>query len=129
MSWKEFQERWGEIADTIRNEAIVNPLGVKLASYLGELKTQFLPKKYRAVDRKLFMETGEEVNHLNLVTRGKVAKIKWERRWAVNFNKILQLYAFEADRRMNSLAKTYVPENTEKIRTSRITLGGKRTWN
>jgi hypothetical protein len=128
LTWKEFKTCWEEITATIREEGVMNPLGVKLGFYLGEIKTQFLPHKKKAVDRKASAEAGEVVTHLNLVTRGKVAKIKWERRWAVNFNKILQLYAFEPDQKMNKIAKTYIPENPEKLRVARITLGGKRTW-
>lgn len=128
MPWHEFKARWEEIAETIRSEVVMNPLGVKLGFYLGEVKIQFLPNKKKAVDRNASTEAGEIVNHLNLTTRGKVAKIKWERRWAVNWNKILQLFAFEPDRRINQSSKTYIPEHPEKIRIARITLGGRHSW-
>jgi 5-formaminoimidazole-4-carboxamide-1-beta-D-ribofuranosyl 5'-monophosphate synthetase len=41
ITWKEFKDRWAEITETIRTEAVYNPSGVKLAFYLGELKYQF----------------------------------------------------------------------------------------
>lgn len=128
MKWDEFKQTWEEIAATIRSEAVINPLGVKLGYYLGEIKTQFLPYKFRPLNSEGSNEAGEKVTFLNISTRGKVAKIKWERRWAVRFNKMLQFYGFEPDRKMNAIAKKYVPENPEKIRTSRVTLGGKRRW-
>jgi hypothetical protein len=121
-------ERCLEIAETIRSEGVMNPLGVKLSAYLGEIKTQFLPYRYETTDINASNEEGERIKHLNILTRGKVAKIKWERRFAVRFNQMLQFYGFEPHRDMNKLAKTYIPENIDKIRVSRTTLGGKRTW-
>lgn len=128
ISYTDFKERWMEIADTIRTESIKNPLGVKLGYYTGELKYQYLPHKFKALDNKLSAELGEEVNQLNLLTKGKVGKIKWERRWAVKFNKILQYYAYEPDRRMSKLAKEHTDSSPESIRVARNTLGGKSFW-
>lgn len=128
MEWKEFKQLWGDITQTIRNETVMNPLGVKLGSYLGELKCQFLPYNFKATDINASNETGEQVNHLNILTRGKVAKIKWERRMAGKYFKMLQLYAFEPHRQNNEISKDYIPNNADKIRVSRNTLGGRRTW-
>lgn len=128
MKYSDFKDYWEDIAFTIRSETVMNPLGVKLHYYLGETKTQFLPYKFKSVNIDASIEAGELIGNLNISTRGKVAKIKWERRQAVRFNKVLQFYGFEPDRKINTLAAKYVPENPEKIRTSRVTLGGKRTW-
>lgn len=128
LSWKEFYSAWGDIAEVIREEAITNPLGVKLGSYTGELKLQYLPYKFEAPDPVTSKELGEEVNHVNLVSRGKVGKVKWERRWAVRFNKLLQFFAFEATRELTKAAKVYIDGNPEKLRVSRNTLGGKHVW-
>jgi len=57
-----------------------------------------------------------------------VAKIKWERRWAVRFNKMLQFFAFEPTRKMNTMAKKYTDTNPDKIRVARNTLGGFSVW-
>lgn len=123
MPWVEFYANWLEIAAQIRYEAIWNPLGVKLGSYTGELKLQYLPYKFKANHAS---EDGTP--YLNLVTRDKVAKIKWERRWAVKFNKILQFYAFDETREMKAIAKNYVDLHPEKLRTARVTLGGPSVW-
>lgn len=124
MTWREFYDNWLEIAAQIRHEAIWNPLGVKLGSYVGELKLQYLPYKFKSIDHHA--EDGSA--HLNLNTREKVAKIKWERRWAVKFNKILQFYAFDETREMNRMAKKYITLHPEKLRTARVTLGGPSVW-
>lgn len=115
MTWEQFFDNWLEIAARIRQEAVHNPLGVKLGSHCGELKLQYLPYKL-------------ETEHLNLQTRGKVAKLKWERRWAVKFNKILQFYAFDPTRELGKLAKTYMDDHPEKLRVARITMGGVSVW-
>lgn len=120
MKWDFFKSRWLEIAETIRNEWVMNPLGVKLNYYLGEGKTQFLPSNFKGVDRNSTIQNGEFTNHLNILTRGKVAKIKWERRWAIRFNRMLEFFAFEPDRKMKQIAKIYIPDNMDKIRVSRM---------
>lgn len=127
LDWPSFRACWEDIAKTVQTETIFNPLGVKLPFYLGELKLQFLPYRYRAVDRHQSVELGEEVRHLNLATRGKVAKIKWERRRAVNSNKVLQYFGFCNDRKMNKLANQHLTENPERVRIARTTLGGRRS--
>lgn len=128
ISWKEFYDMWAEIADTIRNESIFNPLGVKLGSYTGEIKLQYIPYKFKAEDHNSSSELGEKVNHLNLISRGKVARIKWERRAAVKRNKMLQFFAFEPTRKLKDIAKKYTDANPEKIRVARNTLGGYSVW-
>jgi hypothetical protein len=128
INWKEFQKRWEDICETIRYESIYNPLGVKLGCYLGEIKFQYLPYKYKAYDREGSNEAGQSINYVNLVTRGKVAKVKWERRTAVKYNKILQFYAFEPHREMHQFAKEHATNNPEKIRDSRAVIGGHSVW-
>lgn len=129
LSWREFYDMWCDIAERIRYYAIYNPLGVKLGSYTGELKFQYLPHKFVAKDYHTSAQEGEEKEFLNIDSKGKVPTIKWERRWAVKFNKILQFYAFSETRAINELAKQYMNEsNNDKIRVSRNTLGGVSVW-
>lgn len=128
MKWNDFYKYWGDIAQTIREETITNPLGVKLGSYTGELKLQYMGAQFKGVDKSTSEELEKEVNHLNLMTRGKVATIKWERRWAVKFNKMLQFFAFEATREMNKMAKLHTDSNPEKLRSTRATTGGYSIW-
>jgi hypothetical protein len=127
-SWKEFSEEWADITETIREQAVTNPLGVKLGSYTGEIKLQYLPYKFEAIDYLTSQERGEKTKFLNLSTRGKVAVVKWERRWAVKFNKILQYFRFTETRDINNRAKKYIDSNPEKLRVARNTLGGYSVW-
>lgn len=129
MEWKKFYESWFDIAEQVRYEAIFNPLGFKLGSYLGELKLQYIPYKLIAIDTVTSALEGRQVPFLNIESKGKVPRIKWERRWAVKFNKILQFYAFDPTRELNRLANIYMDEdNREKIRTARVTIGGHSVW-
>ncbi len=125
MTWREFGACWDEIAETIREEAIKNPLGVKLGAYTGEIKFQFLPHKLEAHDAKLSLELGEKVPYLNINQKGKQPKIKWERKWAVKFNKMLQFFGFEPHKKMGQLTKEV---NMDSVRTSKNTLGGYSIW-
>lgn len=125
MTWENFVKRWDELAETIRYESVHNPLGVRLGAYTGELKFQYLPHKFKAPDLKGSEEIGEDINHLNISTKGKVFKLKWERRWAVKFNKMLQFFAFEPHRKTYSLIKDV---NNDSVRTARNTLGGYSIW-
>lgn len=128
MKWEDFYNNWLDIAETIREETIKNPLGVKLGSYTGELKLQYLPYKVKAVDQAVSNELGEKIDHLNITTKGKVAIIKWERRWAVKFNRMLQFFAFEPTRKLNLDAKKYIDSHPEKLRVSRAVTGGYNVW-
>lgn len=129
MEWEIFFSNWLEIAAKVRHEAIYNPLGVKLGSYLGELKLQYIPYKMKIVDYTNTVLEGEEILHRNIEEKGKVPRIKWERRWAVKFNKILQFYAFDETREMKILAGKYKKEgNADKLRVARVTIGGHSIW-
>jgi hypothetical protein len=128
ITWQEFLDIWNSIAQKVRWEAVHNPLGVKLGSYLGEIKVQFLPYKFEASDRAKSEELGEKVIHLNIIDKGKVCRIKWERRWAVKFNKILQFYAFDETRDVHTILKAYMVDNSDKLRIARVTLGGVSVW-
>jgi hypothetical protein len=128
MKWEDFSNNWLDIAETIRKEIIENPLGIKLGSYTGELKLQYLPYKQKAVDIDLSNKLGEKIDHLNITTKGKVAIIKWERRWAVKFNRMLQFFAFQATRKLNVDAKKYIDSHPEKLRVSRAITGGVNVW-
>lgn len=128
MSWQIFTKKWADLAQTIRTESVTNPLGVKLGSYTGELKLQYLSTSFEGDDRTVSESLGEKVNHINIISKGKIAKVKWERRWAVKFNKMLQFFAFEETRDINVLAKKHIDNNPDHLRSARNTLGGFSIW-
>jgi len=128
MKWKEFYDNWLEIAEKVRHEAVNNPLGVKLGSYTGELKVQYIPYKMEIIARGESERQGEEVHPHNFDSKGKPARVKWERRWAVKFNKMLQFYAFDETRELTKAASEYIVKNPTKIRAARITIGGHSIW-
>lgn len=128
MKWEEFYNNWLEIAEKIRYEAVNNPLGVKLGSYTGELKIQYIPYKMDVVAHGESNKQEEEVRPFNFDSKGKPARVKWERRWAVKFNKILQFYAFDETRELTKAAHEYIINNPTKIRVASITIGGHSVW-
>jgi len=128
MKWEEFRKYWLDIAETIRQEAIENPLGVKLGSYTGELKLQHLRKEFKTTNYNLSEKLSRKVDNLNIVAKGKVGIIKWERRWAVKFNRMLQFFAFSPTRELNRMARDRVDKSPETIREARLTIGGFSIW-
>ena len=125
MTNPELKQCWGKITDKLQDAAVTNPLGLKLSFYLGELKVQYVPNK------KKIINNGEKevvVNYLNLHSKGKVGKVKWERRWAVKYNEILQFFAFIGSRQIIRKAATHLRNNPDVIRVARNTLGGKNSW-
>lgn len=128
MKWIDFYNNWLAIATKIRDAAVNNPLGVKLGSYIGELKVQWIPYKLEVESRGESNKAGEKVSPHNFDSKGKPARVKWERRWAVKFNKILQFYAFDETRELTKAAHEYIVKNPTKIRVAAITLGGNSVW-
>lgn len=124
MTWNTFYKSWLEIAEKIRYEAVNNPLGVKMGSYTGELKVQYIPYKMDIPNIPASREAGEIVNNFNFESKGKPARVKWERRAAARFNKILQFYAFDETRELTIAAGKHISENPNSIRVSRVTVGG-----
>lgn len=127
ITWQVFISMWGDIAAKIRTEAIHNPLGVKLGFHCGELKLQYIPYKMNIPDQKGSQELGEVTYYVQLETRGKIPRIKWERREAVKRNKILQYYAFDATREINKIAFEYIQKYPDKLRMSMVTTAH-RNW-
>lgn len=128
ISEREMRKDLKDLLEGVKNEWIYNPLGIKLPHYGGELKLQYAPNFKKITDPVASEEVGERVNYINLTTRKKVARLKWERRRAVKFNPCLQYYAFEAGDAISKEAATYIKENPEKLRTSRNTMGGRSAW-
>lgn len=128
LKWEEFYNKWLQIAEKIRYEAVNNPLGVKLGSYTGEIKVQYIPYKMDILSREESRQVGEQVLVHNFDSKGKPARVKWERRQAVKFNKILQFYAFDETRELTKAAHEYIVKNPTKIRVANITIGGTSVW-
>lgn len=128
MKWEEFYDNWLDIAAKIRHAAVNNPLGVKLGAYTGELKIQWIPYKMDIESRIESEKAGEKITAHNFESKGKPARVKWERRWAVKFNKILQFYAFDETRELTKAAHEYIVNNPTLIRVARVTIGGNSVW-
>lgn len=128
MTWIDFFNSWLEIAEKIRKEVVDNPLGVKLGSYTGELKIQYIPYKMEIRDEVESEKQGEEIFLHNFDSKGKPARVKWERRQAVKFNKILQFYAFDETRELTTAAHKHVLNNPNSIRISKHTICGPSPW-
>lgn len=111
---------WDTIAYEVRNQACNNPLGIYLPFYTGELKIQYLPGSVKRVDNEASDIMGQKINHINITTKGKVAVVVWQRKRAANFNKMLNLFGFEQDRQIASIAKEAILSHSELYRTMNI---------
>lgn len=119
-TYDEFKKIWQDIANEIRSKTCTNALGVCFPSHTGETKIQFLPSKLKAVNISASYELGEKVNELNLNTKGKIAKITWERKKAAMFNKMINLFGFEQDRAFGREVNEALYKNPEIFRTMKI---------
>jgi len=129
VTWDEFRKLWDDIAYTIREEAVENPLGVKLPKFIGELKVQYLPYlNHGHIDHIKSNELGIKVKNLGIVDKGKRGTLKWERRWAVKFNRMLQFFAFQPGRTLKLMTVKKFNKHPEKIRMSGNTLRGHNIW-
>lgn len=125
ISEDEFLRIWNKvISPEIRKEAGTNPLGIKLPYYLGEIKVQWLP--YILKKDKVIIDSNTPYDKLDLMNGGKTPTVKWERRNAVRYTRMLQFYAYDEDRKIKDIAKVREKETPEDIRVSRVTLGGEK---
>jgi len=125
ISQKEFEHIWLDLlVPEIQNQAVNNPLGIKLPFYIGEIKLQWLPYKPNKIDFNYKQREGEDVPLISLKNGSKVHKVKWERRNAVRYNRWLQFYGFTHNRDIDKLARKKLDENPNDLRVSRVTLGG-----
>lgn len=120
MPWEKFYRAWLDIAETTRTEATTNPLGVKLGSYTGELKVRYIGPEFKPEDFKASQQLGVKIIHSNLISNGKAPVIRWERRWAARFNKMLNFFGFEPHREMTKIKTIHSKANPDKIRVARI---------
>jgi hypothetical protein len=127
-SLKQLKDIWTQITDAYVEHAYQNPLGVKLGAFLGDVKVQYMCYDFKAHDYGTSNKEGIDINYINLSTRGKVAKVKWERRNVVKKNKSLQFYGFKADSRIAKKAKQKILESPDSVRVARNTLGGYSIW-
>ena len=87
--------------------------------FLGlEIKVQFLPKKIKGKDYDLSQKEKEELPFLNIITKGKVAKISWIRKNAYRFNQNIMLFAFEQSRLIGKNLNVALTENPQIYRNS-----------
>ena len=120
MEWKEFLFIWKLICNEIIKEVCSNPLGVKLAFFTGEFKVQYLPYKMDTVDIPISTQIGEVVPQLYMHSKGKVGTLVWERKAARKFNRLLDLYGFEAHQEnFRDLVSAALRKNPEMFRVSK----------
>ncbi len=118
ISFSEFTLIWESIYKLIQNEIVNNPHGIKLPFNCGEIVTQYLPKKVKATDPSSSNDLGEKINHLNIATKGKVAKIVWTRKYSSQFNPYINLFGFEQTREIGMKLNKKIQETPEIFRNS-----------
>ena len=119
LTYKEFILVWDEIVESIRTEVTINPMGIRLPFYTGDIIVQFLPNKVKSIDQEVSNQEKENLPFLNIITKGKVAKISWIRKHAIKFNTRIILFAFQQSRVINKkLAEVLwnTPEIFRKIK-------------
>lgn len=124
VSFEEYKRIWKHITDEIQNIIITNPQGIKLPYQCGDLVVQYLPNVVKTTDAVNTSEMGEEVHHLNIVTKGKAAKISWIRKLAARFNPYIVMYGFEQTRVLGKKLYSKLNETPELFRNSKMKVYG-----
>lgn len=117
ISYKRFLEIWKIIADKIKQEAVENPMGIKLSHMCGEIRIQYLPKSIKA-QNYFKKEEGERPNYLNINSKGKVAKVMWIRKNAVKFNPFIVYFGYEQHKNISKQATEFINNTPELYRSS-----------
>jgi hypothetical protein len=120
VSYSTFQNIWIDISKEVRNFTCDNALGIYMPFHTGELKIQFIPSKVKAIDILASEAEGDKIHQLNIHTKGKIAKITWQRKAAARFNKMLNLFGFEQNRDFGKQVNNALYKNPEIYRTMKI---------
>lgn len=108
-NWKKYLK---SILNEYTNEILVNPHGVRLPFYMGDLDLKYIPKKETPIDFAN-SKPGSNIIHMNFTTNGRVGKVVWSGNHAKRFNEFLPVLAFQATKNCTDKAKQQFKDNPE----------------
>lgn len=120
ISFEEYSRIWKQVTEQVQDVVVNNPQGIKFPFHCGEMIVQYLPKIIKATDIAAAIEIGDKVNHLNIATKGKVAKISWIRKLAARFNPQIVLFGFEQTRILGQKVNAKLMDTPELFRNSKM---------
>lgn len=119
VTFQEFLRIWKFITNEITNTMATNPMGIKLPYYCGDFVVQYLPKEAKITNVESLKEE-ERSNYLNIVSKGKTAKISWIRRVASKFNPSMIYFGFDPNKRVSQLVQNQIYTNPSIYRNTRM---------
>lgn len=120
ITYREFLNIWNNIASKIRYEIVHNPQGFRLPFYGGDIFIQYLPRKFKSFNINDSVSVGDNVPNLNIVSKGKTAKIIWFRKDAARYNPYIVLYGYGEAREIGMASKEAITANPELYRNRNI---------
>lgn len=106
LSFKEFKEVWLLIAGEIRDRVIDNSQGVRLPFSNGDISLKYVEMREKPIDGSSSQAAGKIVRHLDWHSNKRPGKICWVIKHAMARNRWVQLYGFNACRKLETLAAT-----------------------
>ena len=94
MTFREFRDIWDKIADTIQEQVVNNPHGVRLPFYNGDLVSNYVTMLKRHMNKWASENAGYEIPELDWHSNRRPGKIIWSINHARKQHRWLILFAF-----------------------------------
>lgn len=112
-SFGSFKKYWRKISDEIISEVCINPFGVLLPYYCGELSIKFSNIDLKPVNIRASGINEKIIPHLNWNSSERVGKLVWNTHKAAKFNSMIRYYGFKGVRLFNQKVNKALLENPE----------------
>lgn len=122
LTYPEFRKHCNGILGQYIDEIAVNPNGVRLPYYMGDMKLSFIPKIGKVINLKASAQLDKDIPYVNLATNGRIGKIVWSCDNARKFNKYLPIIAFSPSKKLTDVAKTQFRNNPELFQDNTRTI-------
>lgn len=121
LEYKTFCIIWKEIANTIQDQVVNNPSGVRLPFFNGDITTNYYQYINRHHNSKASQELGYQVPELDWHSDGRQGKVIWSINHARKQHRWLILFAFQPSRALKIAASRGMKTQPEIYRYARTT--------
>lgn len=115
-SFQSFSKYWTKIAKAIVSEVCINPNGVKLPYYCGELSIKYANIDLKPVNKRASIIMQKSIPHLNWNTSERLGKLVFNIKRASKFNAMIAYYGFKGTRVFNVAVNKAMIENPENFK-------------
>lgn len=121
FTYRVFLNHWDMITQEIHNEILMNPQGVRLPYYNGDMLLSYIHTNKEIINPGVSDKIGKDIKFLNWNTDKKPGKVCWIIDHARKRNKWLKLFGGHIDRKLRIKAFNAFQTHPEIFKTARIT--------